>query len=189
MRKRFSLLLLLLSLTGAAAAETIYVNDQLRLGVRPEPGKGSTLEVVLTGTPLQVLEREGNYIKVRTEKGNEGWVAKIYTSEELPAAQQLAALREEFEAQQQQLAGLQEGQSGVLEENERFAGEISALKLERAEMSGELEELRSRVGDEQRVRFWAIMAGVMALLFILGVVVGARSHSKKVSRRFGGLKV
>lgn len=52
-----------------------YVNDSLRIGVRAEPNTSvAPQNVVITGMQLEVLEREGSYIKIRSDDGVEGWI-------------------------------------------------------------------------------------------------------------------
>lgn len=85
MRRLICVGLLLVSGT-VAAAETIYVNDMLRVGVRSQPASDEApLAVVTTGAALEVLERSGGYVKVRTDEGAVGWVNSVYVSGEPPA--------------------------------------------------------------------------------------------------------
>ncbi len=61
-------LLMLLSFTisvGFVYAETLYVSDQLIITLRE--GKGNEYKIIeslKTGTPLEVIEESGNYLKV-----------------------------------------------------------------------------------------------------------------------------
>ena len=81
-------LLLLLPLTlpaGIVCAETQYVSDQLIITLRE--GKGNEYKIIKTlkaGTPLEIIEENERYLKVRTESGSEGWVLKQYVTEETP---------------------------------------------------------------------------------------------------------
>ena len=60
-------------------AESVYVSDNLRVGVRPEPDNGyAPVGVVTTGMKLDVLERKEGYLKVRTDTDLVGWIKDIY---------------------------------------------------------------------------------------------------------------
>ena len=82
-------LLLLLGLSGLAAAETVYVMDKAQAGLRTLPNKETLpLKTVSSGAALEVLERGSNFIRVRDADGAEGWVEANLLSAELPAAGQ-----------------------------------------------------------------------------------------------------
>jgi len=69
-------LLLVLALPRFAAAETMYVNDNLEVMVRG--GKGVEFKILAikkAHDPLEVLKTEDDYYYVRTEGGIEGWKA------------------------------------------------------------------------------------------------------------------
>lgn len=84
-----SIVLLLLGLSGLAAAETVYVMDKAQAGLRTLPNKEMLpLKTVSSGAALEVLEREPNFIRVRDADGAEGWVEANLLSAELPAAGQ-----------------------------------------------------------------------------------------------------
>lgn len=68
-------------------AETRYVNDILIISLRTGPDKTYKITKTLkTGTALKVLADKGEFIKVETEGGVTGWVAKYYTDLKLPKA-------------------------------------------------------------------------------------------------------
>ena len=58
-----------------AGAETVYVTDNLRIGVRPEPDNNAPpVGVVISGMKLEVLKRSDDYVKIRSSEGVEGWI-------------------------------------------------------------------------------------------------------------------
>ena len=76
-QKLIAFLFTFLFIPDMAAAETLYVSDQLIITLRR--GKSSShkiLTTLKTGAPLEVLEKaEGDeYVKVRTSDGIEGYV-------------------------------------------------------------------------------------------------------------------
>lgn len=63
-----SLIVLSYALT-ASAAEYVYISDNLRVGVRPEPVSSvPPISVVFTGMRLEVHERAEGYVKIRRIK-------------------------------------------------------------------------------------------------------------------------
>ena len=89
---RFSIKLILFLFTflfihTIAAAETMYVSDQLLITLRR--GKSTEhkiLNTLKTGTPLEILDREekDNYVKVRLQSGEEGYVLSQYLTNDTP---------------------------------------------------------------------------------------------------------
>ncbi len=76
----------LLSLPMMAAAETAYIIDKLLVGIHKEKELNSAIvKVVPTGTPLEVLKREGDFAQVRTTEGLNGWVDSSYIMLKKPA--------------------------------------------------------------------------------------------------------
>ena len=89
-----------------AAAETLYVSDQLLITLRR--GKSSEfkiLQTLKTGTPLEILEREENenYVKVRLQSGEEGYVLSQYLTNDTPKAILIARLEDQVEKTRDQL--------------------------------------------------------------------------------------
>lgn len=156
MKNTIALLLVMLitSITGAAnAAESVYVIDRLAVGVHEEQDLNSAIVKVLpTGTPLEVMVRDGNFVQVKTVEGVVGWVDATYVMEEKPAQlvllelesqhadtkNALEAARAEIESLSFKMEGLEAGQtqqdaveqatSDALRETQRLAQENQLLK-------------------------------------------------------------
>ncbi len=122
--------------SAAASAETRYVSDHLIVTVRS--GKGNEykiLETVPTGTPVNVIEEDNNYVKVITPKGTEGYIRRHYVSKELPKSTQIKQLKKEIAALQQQLAAQQQDVEVNKNEATTYKQQISELsaQLQQAE--------------------------------------------------------
>ena len=81
-----SLVLLFTSaFSNTAAAETRYVSDQLVITMRQgKTNQHKILRTLKTGTPLEILEEDESYLKVRTTDGLEGYVLNQYISTDSP---------------------------------------------------------------------------------------------------------
>jgi SH3 domain protein len=103
MRIRTSTVILLVVLcipfsisAGPAHANRQYVSDMLIIILREGPGmEYKTIRTLRTGMPIEVLEEGERYLRVRTEEGEEGWVAKQYISPETPKPLIIAGLEKE----------------------------------------------------------------------------------------------
>ncbi len=66
-------------------AQTVYVIDEFEVTMRTGPSiENKIIAMLPTGTKLQVIEEEGDWVLVRSPTGREGWVLKRYASVETP---------------------------------------------------------------------------------------------------------
>ncbi|MEJ2181491.1 MAG: TIGR04211 family SH3 domain-containing protein [Gammaproteobacteria bacterium] len=107
--------------TGPVLAETGYVSDTLRVGLRPAPDSHAAPSgVIKTGMRLEVLESSNGYVRVKTEDDQEGWVRDTYIVNKPPAMITLQAL--------QQRHGTLEGKLKTLQENNQVLQEANSIE-------------------------------------------------------------
>jgi len=181
---------LLLLLATTAAAETVYVIDELRLSVRANPNSSDpAIARVNTGDPLTVLESDNRYVKVRTADGIEGWVSKAYVSEERPARLKLEQLQQEYGRTQTELGEVREALNAGTELNKALEQRLDELKRENADLQKQLERYTSSLAQFQRKYAWMFQsAGVLALL-LLGFNFGVRWQKRREFKRLGGFEL
>lgn len=135
------LLALICALLAAApaAAQTRYVTDQLEITLRAGAGTDYRILAMLpSGEPLQVLERAGDWTRVRAGEAGQGWVLSRYLADTPPARAELARLRGELER--------------AVERAETTAGELAAARTQLAEQDQTLTEQQARQAQmEQRL--------------------------------------
>jgi SH3 domain protein len=113
----FVLLILLSVSVGLAHADRRYVSDMLIITLRE--GQGSEYKkmgTLKTGTPVEVLEESGRYLRVRTQEGEEGWVDKQYISAELPKSLIIAGFKQETERLGAKVEELEKRQTLLLDQ-------------------------------------------------------------------------
>lgn len=193
-------------ISGGVLAETVYVHDQLRLGVRGAPDAAEkSIAVVKTGDALEVLGEQDGFIQIRTESGVEGWVSQGYVSPEPPAAillqaaqqelaklknqqtplqQQLAQAQQKVEQQQQQLAQLTDEK----EKLQQQLGQGDAAAEEKAATEGPAKQEPAK--QEAGLPHPALI-GLMLLMvgLITGLIIGVRWKARRVAERIGGLEI
>ena len=150
----FSLILFSYVVTGAiVSAETQYVTDELIITVRA--GKGNEYKIIeslKTGAPLEIIDESGQYLKVRTESGNEGWVLKWYVTKETPKPEviaglnnKIARLNTKIEQYKKDTGSLQDelktARSGHNEEIGDLKQNLSATKGKAEQTDRELKEI------------------------------------------------
>lgn len=196
-RARFLFLLLLVIPFPGAAQDTLYVTDKLFLGLYPEAdASGKALATLVSGTPLQILERAKYYTRVRTAEGTEGWVKSAYLVEEKPPrllleqlqaerdrlAEALSGAREQLQAAQQRATGatdkLRDLESG---EAQRTAA-LSTLETENRSLRARLDQQGFQVPLS-----WLLAAAALCLL--LGLWGGYAWIDYRIRRRHGGFRI
>ncbi|MDH5571087.1 MAG: TIGR04211 family SH3 domain-containing protein [Gammaproteobacteria bacterium] len=179
-----------LIISPAVSGKTIYVNDNLRVGVRAEPSSRVVpFSVVVTGMKLNVLDEADGYIKIETDKGETGWVKDIYVSETPPAVIQIMSLKKSYEEREQQLRVLEETAKVLELANQRMMKQIDELKEERGRL--QIEKARSDylLESDPSSRLWLWI--VLGSLLITGAAFssGMIWNRQQTMKRLGGLRI
>lgn len=142
-------LCLCLSVPATAA---LYVTDQLEITLRSGAGLDyKILRMLPSGTSLETLEDKEGWSRVRTPKGDEGWVITRYLTSEPPKGPRLEAALRELEAQRAETA--------------RQKTELEAARADRDRNGAEARQLQGRLeAVEKELQSWKrVNADVMAL--------------------------
>jgi len=139
-------------------AETVYVRDQLYLGLHQDKTLASPiLELIPSGTELELLGKEQNLFKVRIKSGITGWVDGSYITDKVPARSAIANLESQLHTQEQQIADLEENlqaaqqRASDAELKARQAAEKSSVvQTKTAIPSSTLRELQNLAEENQR---------------------------------------
>lgn len=130
---------------GLAHADTAYVTDSLRLGLHhTDDTSDKPFLNLVSGTALEVLERNGSYAHVRTADGEEGWVKATYLVAQKPAQLRVAELEAE-------LAGLRNEFDHTRSAHSSAEDEVNRLGKQAAQStqsSGALQETLGRLKSE-----------------------------------------
>ena len=132
-------LLMLFSFTlsvGIVCAKTQYVSDKLIITLRE--GKGSEYKIIKmlkTGTPLEIIEEGDLYLKVRTERGDEGWVLKQYVTEETPKPEIIVGLEKKIARLNTKIEQYKKDKESLQDE----------LKTTRSDYNKEIRDLKQNV--------------------------------------------
>jgi len=79
-----------------ALGQMVYVTDRIVANLYPIPVAGSRpVDRLPTGTPLEQLEKRGEFVRVRSREGTEGWMLRRHLMVDEPAQVLLLRLSEE----------------------------------------------------------------------------------------------
>lgn len=179
------------------AQETLYVTDKLFLGLYAEPeARGKAMDTLVSGTPLQIIERGKYFIRVRTADGKEGWVKSAYLVEEKPPRLLLDQLHTErdrltqqLERARAQLTAAQQSATGANAELQKLQAVRSERNAALAQLQSENQSLRQRLSTRQRqVPLWWLI-GAAAICLGLGLWGGFAWLDHRIRSRHGGFRI
>ena len=198
MSKLIALLIPCIALVVAIAAlpgraETVYVTDELRLGLyEGEQTRGRPFKTLVSGDALEVLERARVSIRVRTPDKDEGWVKTAYVVSEEPARRRVAMLSqanlqliEERDAANAAKAAAEARIKSLQQDlsiTEAGIENLPALEKANADLRAQLAKAGAQVPLS-----WLMVSASVALL--IGALAGYFWLDRKVRRRFGGIRV
>jgi len=190
-------LLLLLFAAPAAVAETAYVTDKLQLGVHAASDTSDrAFTSIPSGEPVEVLESDGAYTRVRLQDGRVGWVRNAFLVTEEPALQRLAKVEAERDGLASRLAEIES-------RNDNAGDRLSALETEAAtarqgrreaeaalaEAQAQLDALRSRLAPGRVSVSLTLLLAAALLLPAAGFGLGWWYFDRLSRRRHGGVRV
>ena len=179
------------------AQETLYVTDKLLLGLYAKPDTSSdSLATLVSGTPLQLLERGKYFTRVRTSDGVEGWVKSAYLVDDKPPRLMLDEAQAANASLTKQLQQTREELQSEKSAATQAKAQLQQTQSDRAERSARLAQLESRnhqlqqrlaAGEESVPWYWLIATGVLCLL--LGIWLGRAWIDYRIRRRHGGFRI
>jgi len=196
MLKRLALTAALCACAGTALAERMYVTDSLRLGLyHSDDTSDKPFQNLVSGTELDVLERNASVARVRTVAGEEGWVKVAFLVPAKPAQARVAELEAELAGLRSEAAE-SNGVHAMDETPDRVAKTMVASKDPNEAMHEALGRLK-RENDAYEARLesyraslpmsWVAAALVLAL--VGGFAAGLWWLDALVRRRHGGFRV
>ncbi len=198
--------------TEEIVQEIKYVTDKLRLSLyKTANGNSGTIKLLTSGDQLKLLERSGNYSKVKTDQGLIGWVKTGFLVSEPTASFQLIEEKKKNEILVSQIEKYSDTRELVAD----YENTISLMKADEAKMSSQVEELQKNLQQTQETnkeleqeledakqgriglldiipfvsQYWYVLAAIMVIFVLSGFFVGKRMVEAQVKRRFQGIKV
>lgn len=191
------ILVIALAVSAAASGETAYVTDSLRLGIhRASDTSDRPFENLVSGTPMDVLDRNTNYALVRLADGREGWVKAVYLVTEKPAAARILELEDEIaglaatvETAKSAQATAEHELKRVMSHLQETTGSAETIQDQLARLKTENESYGERL-EAYRYSLpvvWVALALVVALA--AGFLSGLWWLDALIRRRHGGFRV
>jgi SH3 domain protein len=174
------------------AAEQVYINDTLRVGVRPSPSSSSApIAVVTTGMRLQVVDRVDGYLKIRGDDDIEGWIKDIYVVADAPSVIKLHQLQKKYAVAMDKVKHLQSDLQVATEATQMLSEQLESQKMDTSKLQQELARKvgLQRLEETQHSLMWWIGLFVIPILCFAGFYSGIVWYRNQTMKRLGGLRV
>ena len=155
-------IVLILSLSPMAYAETEpgtiqYVADEITIMLRSGPSnKHKIIRALTTGTKLEGFETQGDFQRVRTHSGIEGWVLRQHLTDKPIARHLLASANKKLSQLETQNKQLQAQIEQLRDNYNKLNADYRILDKTKAEMASELSHIRSVAAEPSRSIPWTV---------------------------------
>lgn len=150
-------LMFALLISETVLADTTYISDAIPVEVySASMQRGVLVTTLQSGAIVEVTETDGDYSKIRTLDGKEGWVKSNYLTSEKPARAkylQLTAKHKELENELEQLKAQLKDSSDAEQEkaaNDKIRKDLAKAKNTIAGLEKQLKEKTDAFGDIQK---------------------------------------
>jgi len=124
-----------------AYSETNYIIDRIVVGMRNGPSDSySPIKYIDTGTKFEVLDEDEEFLLVRTDDGQEGWIKSKYATKDMPGSAIANNLSKK-------IAGLEERLKQVESSRDEMTGMLQEARAESEGFKESLTEARKQYND------------------------------------------
>jgi len=155
---------LLISLPLFVCAETVYIDDKIKIGLHQDKDIDSPIIKLLPGgTALEVVKRDTPLTQVKEPGGTSGWIDNRYLVDAAPGRAQLLQLQEKAGKLEAELSALKgnkpttpaaadtggdtEKFAVLLKENEELKQQLQSEQLKSGELQAQAAELRNQLSQ------------------------------------------
>lgn len=191
-------ILTLLALGPAPAlGDTVYVTDNLRLGLyEAEDTSGRPIRMMDSGQAMEILTRDRNYANVRLPDGAEGWVKAAYLVDAKPAKLIVAeitaerdSLRTELETTKRAFAEPAAAIRALKEDAAAVDAQLAAANARILELEDHVDSVRG-IKEQYRGSLplsWVVIATTVCL--VGGILLGMWWVDRRSRIRHGGIRI
>ncbi|MCO4785932.1 TIGR04211 family SH3 domain-containing protein [Marinomonas atlantica] len=124
----------------SAQAETVYVSDIQFVAIREGLSNDTraTERGIKSGTPLTVLQRRNDYVKVRTPSGNQGWLPNYFISEDRVSRDQLVYLQNQLTQAKEAKVDAQDVLQETKDTNSELISSVESLTSQKQALEQQL---------------------------------------------------
>lgn len=190
-----------------------HITDKLLAGMYATANAAEQpIQLLPSGTPLELIGEQKGFVKVQLVDGKTGWVEKRFLSEDKPANVRLLALQSKYRQLQEKLDQAEAQLAGVLtkstteqinsqtkvqasEQSQQLAlveakAVIERLKLEAAQVPSTSPQTTLVTQKEASLSHaWGFIAALLFMAIAFGVYMGLRIQDQRQLKKHGGFRI
>lgn len=145
--------MMVMAAASPVSAQGVYINDVVQVALRTGPGyEHSVVTVLRSGDRVELLDNSGDWSRVRSSEGSEGWVLSRLITDKAPNVLKLKRLEQEMEAIRQK-GGESGGElAGMLEEKLQLQNALAEVRFELEAAHQAYTELKKTAGGDGETR-------------------------------------
>lgn len=140
---RWFILIGVFLMTATVHAETMYVDDTIKLGLRQEPGFNHKITETIEAGQIEVLKSENDWSYIKLSDGREGWIASRFVTSKKPNALEVKELKRKPDKPSEQIKLLTEENKKLQAENEKLVSDAVEKQKKIKELSNAIAELKT----------------------------------------------
>ena len=135
-------------LTSAAYAETMYVIDELKIGLHEDASIDSPImKLIPSGTELTVIERNGDLVHVQDPEGVSGWINDKYVIANKPGKARIRELEKEIELLKSSTTGTTSISSNGTDAQKELEQQLISERLKSGDLQAQLADLKANIAN------------------------------------------
>lgn len=139
----FSLLILFTSL---AHAETVYVIDELKIGLHESASINSPIiKLITSGTELSVVDRIDDLVQVKDSEGAQGWINKKYVLNNKPGKARINELEKQIELLKSGTLMTEKNNDSA--EQKELIQQLNSERLKSGDLQAQLADLKAKIAN------------------------------------------
>jgi SH3 domain protein len=154
-------LLFIMAPLQRASAAGLYVRDGASVPVRESPYENSRITGMATQNDyLEIFEGRGDWLRIKTPKGEDGWVQSRYLTKQMPKTLIVDQLNEKIKSLTEENLTLQEENTQLQKENRERSYKISGASKELEDSKKQYETLKTESSQylDLKSRYLALQA-------------------------------
>ena len=194
-----------------------HITDKLLAGMYAKPNATEQpIQLLPSGTPLELIGEQKGFVKVQLVDGKTGWVEKRFLSDDKPAKVRLLALQSKYRQLQEKLDRAEAQLAGVLtnETAEQAGGQTQAqaseqsLQLALTDANALIERLKLDAAQDKEMQnrpqqidemaqkdasisayAWGFIVVLLIMAIMFGLYMGIRIQDQRQLKKHGGFRI
>jgi SH3 domain protein len=136
----------LILFASLANAETVYVIDELKIGLHQSASINSPIiKLIKSGTELKIVDRIDDLVEVEDPEGAKGWINQKYVLNSKPGKARISELEKEIESLKS--GTLMTENNNAPAEQKELIQQLNSERLKSGDLQAQLADLKAKIAN------------------------------------------